>query len=237
MGSATEEDTMPFTLAAATCPQCGSARQALPVGPLPRARTVLAVTARPGQESADLGLLLYAFRRHGACVALLSLTRGEASPLNSTCQRLETIRPWELLTAAGLLGVSSVAVADYPDGGLSNHAITNLTEQVRREIREQDPDVMLVIDPAGGDADNAAVARAVCRAAKQAGLPVLARMQPTAHGGRLADLGPAIAAAHAVRRSAIAAHASQSRARPRGEPAWPSQPSRERLRWLVPPAA
>ena len=125
-------------------------------------------------------------------------------------------------------------MADYPDGGLSNYPITNLTEQVRREIREQDPDLMLVIDPAEGDADDAAVARAVCRAAEQAGVPVLARMRPAAHGGRLADLGPAAAAAHAARRSAIAAHASQSRARPRGEPAWQSKPSRERLRWLIP---
>lgn len=211
--------------------------EALPAGPLPGARTVLAVTARPGEESTDLGLLLYAFRRHGACLALLSLTRGEASALNSTCQRLETIRPWELLTAAGLLGVSSVSVADYPDGGLANHPITNLTEQVCRAIREQEPDLMLVSDPAEGDADDAAMARAVCRAAGQAGVPVLARMRPAAHGGRLADLGPAAADAHAVRRSAIAAHASQSQARPGGEPAWQRPPSRERLRWLIPRAA
>ena len=215
----------------------GSAPEALAAGPLPRAQTVLAVTARPGQESTDLGLLLYAFRRHGARLALLSLTRGEASPLNSTCHRLETIRPWELLTAAGLLGVSTVSVADYRDGGLSNHPITNLTEQVCREIREHDPDLIMVTDPAEGDADDAAVARAVCRAAEQAGVPVLARMRSAAHGGWLADLGPAASDAHAVRRSAIAAHASQYRARPGHEPAGPGQPSRERLRWLTPRAA
>src|SRR5215472_8722317 len=161
----------------------GSAPEALPVGPLPRARTVLAVTSRPGQESTDLGLLLYAFGRRGACLALLSLTRGEASPVNSACQRLETIRPWELLTAAGLLGVSSVAVADYPDGGLSRCPITDLAELVRREIREHAPDLMLVTDPAAGDADDAAVATVVCSAAEQAGVPVLARMRPAAHGG------------------------------------------------------
>ena len=226
---------MPFTLARERATE--PAPEALPAGPLPRAQTVLAVTARPGQESADLGLLLYAFRRQGARLALLSLTRGEASPLNSTCQRLETIRPWELLTAAGVLGVSSVSVADYQDGGLSSYPVANLAEQVRREIREQDPGLIMLTDPAGGDADDAAVARAVCRAAGQAGVPVLARMRPAAHGGGLADLGPAAADAPAVRRSAIAAHASQYRARPRGEPAWPGRPSRERLRWLIPPAA
>ena len=46
-------------------------------GPLPQAQTVLAVTARPGQESAELGGLLHAFRGTGASLALLCLTRGE----------------------------------------------------------------------------------------------------------------------------------------------------------------
>ena len=49
--------------------------------PLPPAGNVLAATARPGQESADLGGLLYAFRIV-ASLALLCSTRGEASPLN-----------------------------------------------------------------------------------------------------------------------------------------------------------
>jgi hypothetical protein len=57
--------------------------------PLPAAGRVLTVIARPGQESADLGGVLYAFRRAGVRLGLLSLTRGEASPMNSTCQRLE----------------------------------------------------------------------------------------------------------------------------------------------------
>jgi len=52
------------------------------------------------KESVDLGGLLYAFRRTGAVLGLLCLTRGEASALNSTCARLEAIRPWELQLAA-----------------------------------------------------------------------------------------------------------------------------------------
>ena len=60
---------------------------------LPRAGNVLVVTARPGQESADLGGLLYAFRRAGASLALLCLTRGEASPLNSTWCRAAGSHP------------------------------------------------------------------------------------------------------------------------------------------------
>ena len=101
-------------------------------GPLPQTASVLAVTARPGQESADLGGLLYAFRRPGTSLALLCLTRGEASPLNSTCARLEAIRPWEVQLAASVVGISSVAVASYPDGALAGHPASELTEQVRR---------------------------------------------------------------------------------------------------------
>lgn len=68
---------------------------------LPQAGTLLVVTARPGQESADLGGLLYAFRRSGASLALLCLTRGEASPLNSTwCRRLEA-QPSRMSPAGG----------------------------------------------------------------------------------------------------------------------------------------
>ena len=108
----------------------GATPPALTANGLPRAGTVLAVTARPGPESADLGALLYAFGQAGARLALLSLTRGEASPVNSTRSRLEAVRPWELQLASWLLGVSSVAVADYPDGGLRHCQMSDLTARV-----------------------------------------------------------------------------------------------------------
>ncbi len=75
------------------------------------------------------------------------MTRGEASPLNSTCERLETLRPWELQLAARLLGISSLAVADYPDGNLSRYPAEELTERIHREIRKHAPDLLLLIDP------------------------------------------------------------------------------------------
>jgi N-acetylglucosamine malate deacetylase 2 len=213
--------------------------------PLPRAGHVLAVTARPGQESADLGRLLYAFRRRGASVALLTLTRGEASPLNSTCERLENIRPWELQVAAGLLGISSLMVADYADGKLNRYHAAELTERVRRAIRAHAADLLLVIDPAGADPagadpdgadpDGAAVARAVASAAEQAGVPALARMPRVGRSGWHVDLGADAAAARAVQRSALAAHASQAEAQPRTQRRIDRQDDREQLRWLVPP--
>lgn len=202
-------------------------------GQLPQAENILIVTARPGQESTELGGLLYAFRHMGASLMLLSLTRGEASPLNSTCQPLEAVRPWELQLAASVLGISSVAVANYRDGALSHYPMAELVEQVRRAIREHAPDLLLVIDPAAGDPDDAVVAEATCIAARQAGVPVVARTGPAAPGASMIDLGADAAAARAVQRSATAAHVSQSRMLPQVEHrlAWPED--REHLRWLV----
>ena len=203
-------------------------------GLLPQARKVLAVIARPGQESANLGALLYAFRRAGASLALLSVTRGEASPLNSTLECLETRRPWELQVAAALLGVSSVSVADYPDGGLDRRPLAELTELVRREIRRQAPDQLQVVDPVADCLDDAVVARAVRCAARLARVPVMARAEPGTHGGQPVDLGADPAVARAVQRSAAAAHASQSEARPEVERRLALLNDRETIRWLVP---
>jgi len=203
-------------------------------GALPQARNLLAVVARPGQESVELGGLLYAYRRSGARLALLCLTRGEASPLNSSLERLETLRPWELQVAASLLGVSSIAVVDYADGQLSGRrAVGRLTERVCREVRGQAPDLLLVIDPDDGGPDDVAVAAAAQRAGQRVGLPVLARCMPGGRSGWLADLGPHAAAARAAQRSAAAAHASQCD----GLAGVQCRPGlldgQERLRWLA----
>lgn len=200
-------------------------------GAPPRAEHVLAVTARPGQESAELGGLLYAFRRSGARLTLLCLTRGEASPLNSGYARLEAIRPWELQLAASVLGIASTTVANYPDGGLSRYPKAELTERIRRAIREHAPDLLLVIDPAAGDPDGTVVAAATGAAASQAGVPVVACTVADARGAWLINLGADAETARAIQRSATAAHASQSEALPLVLARLAAQ---DYLRWLVP---
>jgi len=199
-------------------------------GLLPRAAAVLAVIARPGQESAGLGALLYAFGKAGARLALLSLTRGEASPLNATVERLETRRPWELQVAAGLIGISSVAVADYPDGALARSPAEELAELVGREIRRQAADLVVIIDPLG-DADDAAVARAACAAAAVAGVPIVARTILGSGTGRQISLGAGSGDARAWQRSAVAAHASQADALPEVERDLERLGDGEMLRW------
>jgi N-acetylglucosamine malate deacetylase 2 len=202
--------------------------------PLPAATQVLAVTARPGQESVDIGGVLLAFRRAGASLALLCLTRGEASPQNSTCERLENIRPWELRVAAGILGVSSVMVSDFPDGGLSRGPVGALTERVGRAIREHGADLLLVADPAGSP-DDMRVAEVACRAARRAGVPVIAHTVLGARHSWPLDLGAETAAARAAQRSAAAAHASQLQAVTEVSHRLDAMGGMEHLCWLMPP--
>lgn len=205
-----------------------------PAAPLPSAGNVLAVTARPGQESDDLGGLLFAFRRAGASLGLLCLTRGEASPLNSTDARLEAVRPWELQLAASLLGISWLAVGDYRDGALSGYPQAELARRVRRAIREHAADLVLVIDPATGDQDDTAVAAAVCAAARLAGVPAVARTAADAHGAWMINLRAEATTARAIQKCAVAAHTSQSEALPQRVHRIDLLDGREHLRWLVP---
>ena len=212
-----------------------------PAGWLPRAHSVLVVLARPGQESANLGGLLYAFRRAGTGLALLCLTRGEASPLNSTrTARLEAVRPWELQLAAGILGISQVTVASYPDGGLGWQPEAELSEKIGRAVRQYSADLLLIIDPATGDregsADDVAVAAATGAAARRAGLPVLAHTAATVPGAWAFDLGPDAGTARAIQKTAAAAHESQSSALPQLIRQLDLLGRREHLRWLVSPA-
>ncbi len=150
----------------------------------PRAASVLAVTARPGQESADLGGLLYAFRRSGASLSLLCLTRGEAAEQNSGSVLLEAVRPWETQLAASILGIRRIGVANYRDGELHEYPTAELAEQIGRSIRERSADMLLVVAPEAGDRADAAVARAAQAAAAAAGVSVVATTRP-GHARRL----------------------------------------------------
>lgn len=207
----------------------------LSAGLLPQASNVLIVTARPGQESAALGGLVYAFRRAGASLALLCLTRGEASPLNSALHaRLEAIRPWELQVAASVLGISQVTVASYPDGALRRQPAAELADRIRRAIGQYEADLVLLIDPAD-DPDDTAIAASACAAASQAGLPVLARaVQDADHDVDTwtINLGADAETARAIQKSAVAAHVSQSQALPELICRLDLLDDRETLRWL-----
>jgi N-acetylglucosamine malate deacetylase 2 len=206
----------------------------LPEGPVPQAASVLAVTSRPGQESEYLGGVLYAFRRTGANLGLLCLSRGEASPLNSTRYAcLEAVRPWELQLAANVLGISSVMVASYPDGALDRQPHDELADRVLRAIRQHSADLLLVIAPEVGTSGDVAVAAAARAAARQAGIPVVASIAPQAPDAWMIDLGIEADTARAIQRAAAAAHESQSQELPHVLQRLDLLGGGEAVRWLV----
>jgi N-acetylglucosamine malate deacetylase 2 len=199
---------------------------------LPRAVAVLAVTARPRQETVDLGGLLYAFGRVGADLSLLCLTRGEAGQ-NSGNARLEAIRPWETQLAASILGIGAVAVANYRDGELPDYSTAELAERITRAIGQRSADMLLVVAPEAGDRADAAVARAAQAAAAAAGVPVVASTRPGVRGAWTVDLGADTETVRAIQKSAAAAHGSQSEALPALVRRLDLLGSGETLRWLL----
>jgi len=200
---------------------------------LPGAVSVLAVTARPGQESTDLGGVLYAFARAGAGLSLLALTRGEAAAHNSGTGRLEAVRPWEVQLAASVLGIDEVAVASYRDGSLPEYPLGELAGRIGRSIRDRSADLVLVVAPEVGDREDDAVARAARVAAEAAGIPAVAVTRPGEHGAWTVDLGVDAELARAIQKSAVAAHASQSELLPSLIDRIDRLGRFESLRWLL----
>src|SRR6202050_1526764 len=198
----------------------------------PRAASVLAVTARPGQESADLGGLLYAFRRAGSSLSLLCLTRGEAAGQNSGSALLEAVRPWETQLAASILGIRRIEVANYRDGQLHEYPTADLAEQIGRSIREHPADMLLVVAPEAGDRADTAVALAAQAAAAAAGVSVVASTRRGTRGAWTLDLGADTETARPIQKPAAAAHASQCEALPALIGRLDLLGSDETLRWL-----
>ncbi len=222
-----------MTIQAATHPDIA---RAFTLGSLPSAVRVLAVTARPGQESADLGGLLYVFRRSGASLSLLCLTLGETAAQSSGFTRLEAERPWEIQMAASILGIREVSVASYRDGRLHRSPTSELAGRIQHAISKYSAEMVLVVAPETGDIGDAAVARAATAAALQAGVPLAARTRPGVAGAWIHDLGAEAEVARAIQKSAAAAHATQSEALPELISRLDQLGNVEALRWLVSPA-
>ena len=203
---------------------------------LPSAARVLAVTARPGQESAELGGPIYAFRRSGANLSLLCLTLGADAAQNSGMTRLNAARPWEVQMAASILGIRQVSIASYHDGRLHHYRTSELAQRIQHAISKYSADLALIVAPETGDIGDAAVARAATAAALQAGVPLAARTRPGVSGSWMLDLGAEAEAARAIQKSAVAAHATQAEALPETISRLDRLGHVETLRWLVSPA-
>lgn len=142
---------------------------------LPRWRSVLAVVAHPDDESFGLGAVLSAFADAQAQLAVLCLTHGEASTLHGVVGDLSEIRAKELDAAAKVLGVATVELLSYPDGGLSDTPAGELADPIIDFAEQLGTQGLLVFDTSGvtGHADHRQATFAAQAAATRAGLPVL----------------------------------------------------------------
>jgi LmbE family N-acetylglucosaminyl deacetylase len=149
---------------------------------LPDWRSVLAVVAHPDDESFGLGAILSTFAEQGAELAILCLTRGEASTLNGVVGELCHIRAGELAAAAEVLGVSAVELLGYPDGHLADTTPDELAVPVIDFAKRFGAQGLLVFDPAGvtGHPDHRQATAAARVAATEVGLPVLGWTLPAA---------------------------------------------------------
>lgn len=138
---------------------------------LPSWPVVLAVVAHPDDESFGLGGVIGRMTSAGADVHVLCFTHGEASALNETSADLRQARAAELREAGAELGVATVTLLGYPDGGLAAIAPAELAAQVRSLASLVRPDGLLVFDDTGitGHPDHRAATAAAFLAARDLG--------------------------------------------------------------------
>ena len=206
-----------------------------PPGLLPPWPAVLAVVAHPDDESFGLGAIIDKMTSAGAAVHVLCYTRGEASTLNQTGADLIRQRARELRQAGAALGVSTVALLDYPDGHLAAVPAAELAAHAARLAARYHPSGLLVFDDTGitGHPDHRAATAAAVRAAGPLSLPVLAwpclPASPTACEPRQASRSPA---RHPGGSTSLSGSAGPGDGRPRCcMPARSSQERRSGVGW------
>jgi LmbE family N-acetylglucosaminyl deacetylase len=188
-------------------------------------RRVLVVVAHPDDESFALGAILDRLVQDGAEVAMLCLTRGEASSLGADSDDLAAVRAEELEAAGDVIGMASTTALTHPDGGLAGIDPAVLAVDVDRHVELTRPQGILVFDPLSGvtgHPDHAAASLAAIAAAERFHLPVLGWALPQGVADTLnAEYGSAfvgyptedlleVAVDRRRQRMAIACHASQA---------------------------
>lgn len=136
---------------------------------------VLAVVAHPDDESFGLGGIIAALVDAGARVHVLCFTRGEASTLGRTAEAdLGAVRARELKSAGEVLGVGRAVLLAFPDGGLADRPLRELTVPVAETAREVHATMLLVFDDTGvtGHPDHRRATEAAVEVADTLGLPV-----------------------------------------------------------------
>src|SRR5947209_7033560 len=117
------------------------------------AKRVLAVFAHPDDECVLAGGTLAACAAARMDVRLLSLTAGEAGPIEepalATRERLAAVRAEELRVAAVELGVSAVECLNLPDGELAWLAPEAVELLLLDRLRGHVPNIVITFGPEG----------------------------------------------------------------------------------------
>jgi N-acetylglucosamine malate deacetylase 2 len=185
----------------------------------------LAVVAHPDDERFGLGAILAALAAAGAVVRVVCLTHGEASTLGAT-HDLGAVRYRELTAAAKRLGVTDVALHDFPDGRLSD--IENAVVDAVVEASAGDAVTLVAFEPGGvtGHCDHRAATASAHRVAGRHRLTMLEwGIAPAVAAALNAEFATTfvaldgngcvdVAGDRAVQRAAIACHHSQAHDNP-----------------------
>jgi LmbE family N-acetylglucosaminyl deacetylase len=147
-------------------------------------RRLLVVVAHPDDETFGCGSVIADAAAGGAHVTVCCATRGEAGELVEGCDlgadTLAELRERELRTAANALGARQVVVLDFRDSAMSGDAgddtlhgapFDSVVDAVAAVIEHTDPDVVVTLDPTGGDGhrDHVRIARATIEAVRRTG--------------------------------------------------------------------
>ncbi len=143
-------------------------------------RRLLVVVAHPDDETFGLGSLIADAAVGGADVVVCCATRGEAGELAPGCRPpaggLAEMRVEELHTAGALLGVREIVLLDFVDSDMSGGAgpetlagapLDAVVDAVATVVERVRPDVIVTLDPTGGDGhrDHVRIAEATTVAA------------------------------------------------------------------------
>ncbi|MBJ7599611.1 PIG-L family deacetylase [Candidatus Nephthysia bennettiae] len=135
-----------------------------------RQRRALFVLAHPDDESMGNGCTIQRHTAAGVAVHLLCLTRGGAGwgglPAGRRAEELPDIRSEELRRASQRLGLASLQICDYPDGGVPDCDQEELRDRIAGTIQSLQPDLVVGWGPDGGygHPDHVAVGAATDRA-------------------------------------------------------------------------
>jgi LmbE family N-acetylglucosaminyl deacetylase len=137
--------------------------------------SLLCVVAHPDDESLGFGGLLAHAAAHGVATHLITATRGEQGWAGAANQHpgataLAELRSDELYAAGAILGLRSIQLFAYPDGGLAEVPAAHIQAHIAAVIRQIRPNVVVTFGPEGatGHPDHIAISQFTTAAIVQA---------------------------------------------------------------------